>query len=851
EDTTAPYTFSWTGVGVGDHTLTAKATDDQTASTTSALITVHVSPNQPPAVAPVSPPEGALGIAAGGTAALEASVSDPENQPLTVTFYGRAKMAQPGPDFTLVTLPDTQFYSENNNNRFSQFLSQTNWIVSQKNALNIAFVAHMGDMVQNGDSLEAQWIRADSAMDIIEDPATTFLTHGIPWGGAPGNHDIGTGGGSGTTNFWNQYFGTSRWSGRPYFQGNYGVNNNNNYQFFSASGLDFIIINLAYRTSADPAVHDWADALLKAHPNRRGIITSHWIIGTGVPASFGGQGQALYDNLKDNPNLFLMLCGHIHGEGMRTDTFEGRTVYTVLQDYQDRSGAPGGLGGGDAWLRYFTFSPANNAIHAKTYRTTSGAFETDADSQFTLPYNMSGGSNSWVPLGTVDIAAGATTASLDWTGLDDLTEYEWYAAVSDGPNSIGSGVRSFTTAGNTPPTVTLTAPAESAAFAMPVTINLAATAADAGGSIAQVEFYAGATKVGEDATAPYEFAWTPISGAYALTAVAEDNQGERTPSATVNITVTNPANIPPAVAITAPAPDSTLVASSLNITATADDTDGTIAKVEFLNGSTLIGEDTAAPFAFNWTGITPGVYALTARATDNDGGIATSAAVNVTITVPGNFTGSLTENFDTLGAAGTTPPGTWTVKNGNSGTTKTTWLTSIPANGANSVASMVDAATPLAAVTTPTAANNNGYNAALSPASTADRVLATSPTSVSGMALQLQLNNGAGVPLTALKISYDIVRYAAAATTNELPGYWLFYSLDNGLTWTNVAALNPTISAGPGVVVPNTSGVTNAPPTDLALNSPWGVNTPLLLRWVDDNADPTSPDHIIGLDNVS
>ncbi|MGL4398417.1 MAG: Ig-like domain-containing protein, partial [Luteolibacter sp.] len=463
EDMTEPYSFDWTNIPVGDYTLTAKATDDLTATTVSAPIIVHVLPNQPPTISQISPTD--LASVPAPSANLTVSLADPESQPLTVTFYGRPKTAAPGSDFTLVTIPDTQFYSQNTGgNRFSQFTDQTSWIVSSKNSLNTAFVAHMGDMVQSGDNggNDSEWVRADQAMDIIENPATTLLTHGIPWGGAPGNHDFGTGSGTGTTTFWNQFFGTSRWAGRPYFQGNFSTNNNNNYQFFSAGGMDFMVINLAYNsnTSGNQSVMDWADALMKANPNRRAIVTSHWLIGTSFPpteASFGGHGQAVYDNLKDNPNFFLMLCGHIHGEGRRDDVFEGRTVHTVLQDYQSRSGSPGGFGGGDGWLRYFTFSPANNAIYAKTYRPVTGTFETDADSEFTLPYNMTS-SAPWTVLGTQNLPSGSTSASEAFTGLVAGEEYEWYAAVTDGVTPVSTPVRSFT-AVTAPllPTVTITA----------------------------------------------------------------------------------------------------------------------------------------------------------------------------------------------------------------------------------------------------------------------------------------------------------------------------------------------------------------------------------------------------------
>ncbi|MBL9152942.1 MAG: DNRLRE domain-containing protein [Verrucomicrobiales bacterium] len=628
QTTTAPHAFVWTGAPIGGHVLTAKATDNMTATTISEPVSVEVVVNQAPTISLTAPADDAIGAGAGGQVTLTAGVADPESQALNVTFYGRRKTTAPGPDFTLVTLPDTQFYSENNNNRLPQFLSQTNWIVSQKDALNIAFVAHMGDMVQNGDAVQQEWINADSAMDILENPLTTLLTHGIPWGGAPGNHDqqpIGSP--DGASLYWNQYFGVSRWAGRPYFGGNFGVNNDNNYQLFSASGMDFIIVNLEYRSSASQAVLDWADALLKAHPDRRAIVTSHWLIGTGNPASWGGQGQAIYDALKDNPNLFLMLCGHIHGEGQRADTFEGRTVHTVLQDYQSRTD---GQGGGGSWLRYFVFSPANNTITAKTYRTTTGQYETDADSEFVLPYQMGPGAVPWVPLGTVPVSAGESTATLDWTGLEPQTEYEWYAAVSDGPNSLGSSPRSFTSAANQAPTITLDAPTAGSAVAKPATVDFAATATDPDGAIDRVEFYADDVLIGQAAAEPYEFAWPAISGTHTVFARAIDNQGGATDSTPVTVTVTNPSNGPPTIALTTPVAGSSVPGGMVSLVADAADTDGEIAKVEYFSGTTKIGETVAAPHTFAWSGVNPGQYTVTARATDNDGGVSTRARVAFT-----------------------------------------------------------------------------------------------------------------------------------------------------------------------------------------------------------------------------
>ena len=72
-------------------------------------------------------------------------------------------------------------------------------------------------------------------------------------------------------------------------------------------------------------------------------------------------------------------------------------------------------------------------------------------------------------------------------------------------------------------------------------------------------------------------------------------------------------------------------AATINLTATASDSDGTIAKVEFFAGTTLIGTDTTSPYAVSWTNVANGTYTLTARATDNAGTTTTSAAATVTV----------------------------------------------------------------------------------------------------------------------------------------------------------------------------------------------------------------------------
>jgi regulation of enolase protein 1 (concanavalin A-like superfamily) len=88
------------------------------------------------------------------------------------------------------------------------------------------------------------------------------------------------------------------------------------------------------------------------------------------------------------------------------------------------------------------------------------------------------------------------------------------------------------------PTATITSPVSNASFTAPANISITANATDADGSVSRVEFYNGATKLGEDLTAPYSFAWNNVPvGTYTVTARAFDNTGASANSAPISIIV--------------------------------------------------------------------------------------------------------------------------------------------------------------------------------------------------------------------------------------------------------------------------------------------------------------------------
>ena len=215
------------------------------------------------------------------------------------------------------------------------------------------------------------------------------------------------------------------------------------------------------------------------------------------------------------------------------------------------------------------------------------------------------------------------------------------------------------------PVTSITSPAANTKFNAVATITIKANATNAAGAtITKVQFYRGTTLLGTSTTAPYSYTWTNVAaGSYSLTVKATNSLNQVTTSAAVPIVVNNI----PTVSLTSPAANTSVAGkATVTLSATASDTGGSIAKVEFFNGSTLIATDTTSPYSYSWTGVAPGTYTITAKATDNLGGTKTTAPVTLTVTNP--LTTSVTAPANnavfTSGAAITVSANAATTKSG-------------------------------------------------------------------------------------------------------------------------------------------------------------------------------------------
>lgn len=431
----------------------------------------------------VTPPHNAVGQFNAPT--LQVSVSNTAPGELTVKFYGRPAAVNPAVDFAIVALPDTQFYTgELNGGTKEMFFAQAEWIITNRVSRNIAYVAHLGDISQNGDLKSGspnvtEWRNATNAMYRLENVSRTQLAYGIPYGMAVGNHDLEPiGDPTGTSIYYNQYFGVPHFAGRSYYAGHYGTNNNNHFDFFSAGGMDFIVIYFEYDASANPVVLNWANDVLRTNQNRRSIIVTHNFGNTSTPVSFSAQGAAIYNALKTNKNVFMMLAGHVTGEGSRADTYQGNTIRTFVSDYQ------GWTNGGSGFMRIIDFSPSRNEVVFTTYSPYFDSYATGPTSEIFFSYDMSNpvGSNGapYELLGTLSNLNSGSLASLVWSNRQSNTAYEWYVVVTDAMgNTTTSSAWRFTTAPNAGPTVAnaaLTIYGDS-----PTNLNLVAT--DANGDL--------------------------------------------------------------------------------------------------------------------------------------------------------------------------------------------------------------------------------------------------------------------------------------------------------------------------------------------------------------------------------
>ncbi|GES03529.1 hypothetical protein Acor_55950 [Acrocarpospora corrugata] len=206
---------------------------------------------------------------------------------------------------------------------------------------------------------------------------------------------------------------------------------------------------------------------------------------------------------------------------------------------------------------------------------------------------------------------------------------------------------------NTPPTVSLTAPASGQTFTAPATIGLAATASDSNGSVTSVAFLNGGTVLGTDTTSPYTFSWANVpAGSYSLTARATDNAGATTTSAAVGVTVgtivADPLVLVSPATVNVPEGGTATMSVRLSLAPTANTT-VTTTRVSGDTDLTVTSGGTLTFTAASWNA-PQNVTIAAAEDADTTNGTATFGSVSPNY-LPGTFTATELDNDGATGAA--------------------------------------------------------------------------------------------------------------------------------------------------------------------------------------------------------
>lgn len=244
--------------------------------------------------------------------------SNPQNNKVAASNPLQASKGE----HTICLMSDTQFYSKNNPDIF---YDMTRYLVDNQKMLNLAYVVHTGDLVENFDSDE-QWQVASNAM---------YTLNKIPHGVLAGNHDT-TPPPSNRENY-EKYFGENRFKNYSWY-GNSGDNNSDHYDLVKIGGTDFIFVYL----SDNPASQniDFANHAFENHPNHIGVLCVHNYLNPKQKLS--PVGKKLQDEIvAKNKNIYLVFCGHFFDTNCVPVQFDDdndgqndRTVYQIIANYQ-------------------------------------------------------------------------------------------------------------------------------------------------------------------------------------------------------------------------------------------------------------------------------------------------------------------------------------------------------------------------------------------------------------------------------------------------------------------------------------------------------------------------------------
>lgn len=185
---------------------------------------------------------------------------------------------------------------------------------------------------------------------------------------------------------------------------------------------------------------------------------------------------------------------------------------------------------------------------------------------------------------------------------------------------------------NAAPTIAISSPTSGAGFTSPAQLTATSYVDDSDGGEHEVTYTLNGVFLAASNVAPYRHTWTiNNAGAYTLAAIAKDSGGLTSQSSSVVFQVSTPNSVP-TVTLASPFNGASFSAyADVVLSADASDADGSVAKVEFYRGTTLLASDTDRPYTFTWSRVAPGTHIISARAFDNAGAVTISNSAQIVV----------------------------------------------------------------------------------------------------------------------------------------------------------------------------------------------------------------------------
>ncbi len=485
-DTSSPYSVTWSNVAAGDYSLTAVATDNDGATTTSTPVHVTVAPNVPPSVSITSPTEGAA-FTSPATIAITTSASDVDGTVASVAFFANG---------TLIGTDSSAPFTTTWANVTGGTYTLTAMATDNNGATTTSNGVHLTVTSIPGRSNVALAANGGAAI------ASSTYNANYPAAGAINGDRRGTGWGSGggwcdsTGNSWPDWLEID-------FSG-----------LKSIDEVDVFSMQDTYTAPVEPT-----QTMTFANYGLKAFEVQYWN-GSAWTAVPGG-------GVTNNNKVWRQVAfAAVTTSKIRIYITSALNTYSRAVEVE-------------AWGVAATGNvPPTVSI---TGPTEGASFASPADLSINATASDNGGTVTSVAFyanGSLVGADASSPYSVSWTGVA-AGSYTLTAVATDndGATTTSAPVH-VSVVVNAPPTVAIASPGNGATFSAPATITVLANASDTDGTVAQVAFFANGQPIGTDTTTPYSITWTSVAaGTYTLTAVATDNQGTTATSAAVNITV--------------------------------------------------------------------------------------------------------------------------------------------------------------------------------------------------------------------------------------------------------------------------------------------------------------------------